>query len=449
MVAVPQDMNEEFVSARRHFPWLVTFGLLVVLFWVLPPIAAKQDEVFRAFSPLLAIKSQVEKRYVREIPEQDLIEGAIRGMVAELDPNSSYMSDDQYAQFVERTKGAYVGIGIQVRFDAVRGELVITSPTERSPAFEAGVKVGDVLLEVGGLGVDTLRPFEASQRLTGVEGSVAHFKVARPPDGRIIDFAVPRRRIPTRSVQGYRRRSDASWEFVLDAENKIGYVRISEFWDNTPAEFDAALNRMDNAHIEGVVIDVRNNPGGDMSASLATVDNFLTGGKLLETVNRREVTSEWFADADQRLADVPIVVLVNAGTASGAEILAGVLQEYNRATVIGERSFGKGSVQTVVPLADGASALRLTTAYYFLPSGRCIDRAYGDPHGDEWGIMPDIEIVLDYEQTQAMLEALAVAHVIPKKGEVAADRAVAEDRQLSGAVNTLMDLMAARRAGSE
>lgn len=412
--------------------------VLLLLCWYLPPIAAQQDAVFRSFAPLLAVKSTIQKYYVSEVDEQDLIDGAIRGMVNRLDPHSAYLAPDEFAVFKDRSSGNYVGIGVQWRYDADAGAMVVTSPTEFSPAFEAGVRVGDVFVEIAGKSVGELRPDEAADRLLGLEGSMAHFKVRRDPQSDPIAFAVKRARIPLRTVVGTGRAADGQWNYLLDAQHGIGYVRIREFWGNTLQQFDAAMAELISVPIRALVIDVRFNPGGDMEACVGIADRFVAEGRLISTRTRREVRGTLDAVRGDELPAVPVAVLVNQGSASGAEILAGVLQDHGLARIFGQRSFGKGSVQTVRPIDDGRRALRLTTAYYYLPNGRCVHRL--DESSDDWGITPDEVIELEDTATMAVLQGFN------KAGEVHAPELTAPpmsiDPQLARAIEWLQAQLA-------
>ncbi len=409
-------------------------ALLGVLFWYLPPRAAEQDALYRSFTPLVVIKSHIQKRYVEEISDETLLQGAIRGMMLQLDPYSAYMSPTEYPIFVEQMAGGYVGIGIQ--FDPRADQLVVVSPLEGSPAYAVGVRAGDVVIEISGLPVDHTRRLEQAQRLRGLEGSTAHFKVRRPPNGEIIEFAVRRERIRTRSVHGFRRKSDTSWDFMIDPEHKIGYLRISEFWENTIEDFDQAIAQLTDQTVQTLVLDVRFNPGGDLGVAREVVDRFISEGVIVTTRNRREVKSVFYATPDHTLPDWPVAILVNGGSASASEILAGALQDHDRAIIVGERTVGKGSVQSVIELEDQQSALRLTTAYYYLPSGRLIHRRNtGDD--EAWGIKPDHIIKLNDEETTAVWKSWMQSNVIENGQTGRPQQSIVIDRHLQKALQLL------------
>ena len=411
--------------------------LLGALFVFLPPIATEQDTLYRAFTPLVVIKAHIQRRYVEEISDQELVEGAIRGMVRALDPYSAYLSPKEYPVFIEQMAGAYVGIGVQ--FDARSNRMLVTSPLENSPAYAAGVRAGDEIIEISGSPVEPANILKDAERLRGIEGSVAHFKVRRPPGGETIEFAVRRERIRTRSVSGFRRRADATWDFMIDPLHRIGYVRISAFWDNTVEDLDAAAAELSSRDVRGLIIDVRFNPGGELRAAGEVVDRFISEGVIVKTRNRREIEDTIFASPENTWPPWPVVVLVNRASASAAEILAGALQDHKRATIVGERTVGKGSVQTVIPLDDQRSALRLTTAYYYLPSDRLIHRRRDAADDSEWGIQPDQVIELSEEEIEAVWKSWQESGVIQNDASNGTQQSILFDRQLQRALDILRD----------
>ena len=279
-----------------------------------------------------------------------------------------------------------------------------------------------------------------------MEGSVAHFHVRRPSTGELIEFAVRRERIRTRSMRGFQRRPDTTWDFMIDPQHRIGYLRLSEFWDNTVEDLDGAVAGLAEQGVRALIVDVRFNPGGDLDVARQVAERFLSAGVIVSTKNRREVEAVMSATQNHTLPDWPVVVLVNSGSASASEILAGALQDHGRALIVGQRTVGKGSVQTVIELDDQQSALRLTTAYYYLPSGRLIHRRLADPEQQDWGITPDHVIELTNDEMVEMLDSWARSNVIidDDGGKVDRDATPGErwqsiviDRQLSKALELL------------
>jgi carboxyl-terminal processing protease len=430
---VPSD--EEPLFLTKNWTWLAVAIVLGALFVFLPPIATEQDTLYRAFTPLIVIKAHIQKRYVEEVDDQVLVDGAIRGMVRALDPYSAYLSPREYPVFVERMAGGYVGIGVQ--FDARFDRLRVTSPLENSPAHKAGVRAGDEIIEIAGSPVESANILKDSERLRGVEGSVAHFKVRRMPGGEVLEFAVRRERIRTRSVRGFRRHADSTWDFMIDSQQRIGYLRIAEFWDNTVADLDAAVAQLSSQDLRALIIDVRFNPGGDLSVAGEVVDRFISDGVIVKTRNRRETEETLVASPEGTWPPWPAVVLVNRASASAAEILAGALQDHDRATIVGERTVGKGSVQTLIPLDDELSALRLTTAYYYLPSDRLIHRRQDEGTDAEWGIRPDEVIDLNDEEIEGVWKSWLDSGIIQNSAAGGAQQSIVIDRQLQRALEIL------------
>ncbi len=439
------ENQHEQLFTKQNLVWVIVASMLAIVFWYLPPIAARQDALYRVFTPLLTVKSQIQKRYVEDVDDTTLIDGALHGMVNSLDPHSQYLDPAEYAVFKEHMKGDYEGIGVSVDLQGDR--IIVVSPIENSPAFEAGVRAGDEIVEVGGKPVTQFRSDEVSKMLRGVEGSMAHFKVRRPPNGQIIAFSVPRRKIQTRVVFGFRRKSDATWDFMIDPDDKIGYLRIGEFWDNTVPEFDQAIAQLQQEGVRGLILDLRFNPGGDIQATKDLVDRFLSGGVIVTTRTRRQVVETISATPQHDLPDWPVAVLINNYSASGAEITAGSLQEHQRATIVGERSFGKASVQEFIELPDENGirdqALKLTIAYYYLPSGRCIHRRPDSRESDDWGIQPDVVVDTTVMEKIEIQSGWQRASVI--QNDHAEQTSIPLDKQLTRALEVLREKLQGSR----
>ena len=317
--------------------------------------------------------SRVEQDYVTPIDERTAMEAAINGMLASLDPHSSYMNADEYRDMQVQTRGAYGGLGLEVTVDD--GVVRVVSPIDDTPAARAGVQAGDYLTAINGQSIVGLALNDAVQRMRGDPGSTITITLAREgADPR--DVTLTREIINVRSVIGRVEGGD------------IGVIRISTFNERTDALLQDALHQIRaqaGGHLRGVVLDLRNNPGGLLDQAIDVSDAFLDGGEVVSTRGRHpEDIQRYNARRGDDLQGIPMAVLVNGASASAAEIVAGALQDRNRALVVGTTSFGKGSVQTVIPLQGGRDgALRLTTSRYYTPSGRSIQ-------GE--GITPDMEV---------------------------------------------------------
>lgn len=335
-------------------------------------------ETYRQLNLFGDVFERVREGYVKKITDEKLIEAAINGMLASLDPHSSFLNAKSYQDMQVQTRGEFGGLGIEVTMEG--GYVKVVSPIDDTPAFRAGVKPGDLITHLDSEPVQGLTLAEAVERMRGKVNSDIVLTIRRA--GREpFDVTITRAVIKIQSVR---------WR----TEDKIGYVRITSFSEQTSDGVARAMKRIKEklgSELQGVVLDLRNNPGGLLDQAIKVSDQFLERGEIVSTRTRRADDSQRFnAKAGDLAAKLPMVVLLNGGSASASEIVAGALQDHQRAIIMGTRSFGKGSVQTIIPLA-GHGALRLTTAQYFTPSGRSIQAK---------GIDPDIEVI------QARIEPL-------------------------------------------
>lgn len=329
--------------------------------------AGTDYESIELFTDVLAI---VKKSYVEEVDTKKLIYGAINGMLTALDPHSSFMPPDTYKELKTETKGEFGGLGIEIAIK--EGILTVISPIEDTPAYRAGVKAGDQILKIDEKFTKDLSIMDAVKRMRGTKGTKVTLTIMREGFDKPKDFPLVRDIIQVRSVKSK----------LLD--DGYGYIRIAQFQEKTADDLQKALASFDEAKLSGLVLDLRNDPGGLLDQAVKVSEQFLDEGKLIVYTEGREKDSQMRFNARKgnKQANYPIVVLINSGSASASEIVAGALQDHKRAVVMGVQSFGKGSVQTIIPLSDN-SGLRLTTARYFTPSGRSIQAK---------GITPDIVV---------------------------------------------------------
>ena len=326
-------------------------------------------EDLRAF---VEVMDRIRSAYVEDVDDRTLFESAIRGMLESLDPHSAYLAETDYDDLQEATTGSFGGVGIEVSI--ADGVVRVVTPLDDTPAERAGVLAGDVIVEIDGMPVepDSLMPTVDAMR--GEPGTKVELSVRRESADEPIDFELVRAVIEVASVD----------ETML--EPGFGYIRIAQFQDRTGRDVENALERLQAQHddrLDGLVLDLRNNPGGVLQASVQVADTFLSEGRIVYTEGRLAGAETAYNATERDLADgAPIVVLVNEGSASAAEIVAGALQDHRRAVIMGTPSFGKGSVQTVLPLSQDR-AIKLTTALYFTPNGRSIQAQ---------GIVPDITV---------------------------------------------------------
>jgi carboxyl-terminal processing protease len=328
----------------------------------------KTYQELKIFSDILDI---IEKNYVEPVDSQKLIRGAIQGMLKSLDPHSSFLLPDAYKELRIDTKGEFSGIGIVITMQENR--LTVISPIEGSPAYSAGVMAGDLIIKVDGEETKDMELWEAVKKMRGKKGTTVVITIAREGEPEPLDFTIVRDVIPLQSVRSY------------TLKPGYGYLRITNFRDRTAQDVESALKELESGEtpLKGLILDLRDNPGGLLEQSVKTADIFLDEGRIVSIKGRVGSHSKTYsAHASEEKHVYPMVLLINGGSASASEIVAGALQDHGRALVLGTQSFGKGSVQAVEPLRDG-SGLKLTIARYYTPNGKSIQAE---------GIKPDIVV---------------------------------------------------------
>ncbi len=344
---------------------------LTLLCWV--SLTAKtnpqEDEVFKELKLFSDVLNLVQDQYVEKVDTKKLVYGAISGMLKSLDPHSSFLTPEDYQELQIETKGKFGGIGIEITIR--NGILTVVAPLEGTPADRAGIRANDQIIKINGELTQDMTLMDAVQKMRGAKGTKLKLTILREGERKPLEFELVRDVISIKSVK------------TRPLEKGYGYVRISSFQSGTARDLRGALAKLEeeNHPLQGLIIDLRNNPGGLLDQAVEVSDEFLNQGLIVYTGGRLESQKMSFeAHKNKRPHRYPIIVLVNGGSASASEIVAGALQDHKRALILGERTFGKGSVQTVIPL-NGGSAVRLTTSLYYTPSGRSIQAT---------GIVPDI-----------------------------------------------------------
>ena len=330
-----------------------------------------KDELYKQvelFSDTLAI---VQSDYVEEVKPKDLIYGALKGMVGSLDPHSQFMDPDTYNELKVDTEGKFGGLGIEITVKD--GLLTIVTPIEDTPAWKAGLKANDRIVKINNDITRDMTLTDAVKKMRGKPGEAVLLSILRESEKKILEFKIVRDIIKIKDIKEAR---------IL--EDGIGYIRLVEFRENTPQDMNAALEKLSKGGMNALILDLRNNPGGLLEVAVRVAERFVPKGKVIVYTKGRQESQnmEFISRSTHPIANLPMVVLINEGSASGSEIVAGCLQDYKRAIILGTKSFGKGSVQTIIPLRDN-SALRLTTSKYFTPLGKVIH---------EKGVIPDIAV---------------------------------------------------------
>lgn len=407
---------------KRNLAWIVIIAMIALLMWQLPQTIAGRDSVLKAFGALVDARAQIRKRYVNIVDDDALISAAvdagIRAMVRGLDdPHAVYLSEEQYARFKQQTDGLYAGIGAAVW--STEAGLEVLSREPNSPAVAAGILPGEIITHIDGRPTAHVPLIEAvNNMLNGSPDTEVRLTILTPAEPEFAGEEKRDRPEKTREItlyraiikidplEGWSRAAKGRWRFMLDPELGIGYIRLIRFSPDVDERLDEEINRLRRQDLQGLILDLRDNPGGLLDSAREVADKFLDGAVLIvRTAGRRSDEKQWFAMREGTYPHFPVTVLINGSTASAAEIVAGALGDHQRAVVIGERSYGKGSVQEVVELEHHGGAIKLTTAYYYLPSGRCIQRTVKTIQDGTWGVMPNLLVNL----TAAQREKLSAA----------------------------------------
>ena len=347
-----------------------------------------KEDYYELYKTLVDAIDQVERNYVEEFDRRELIEAAIDGVLDKLDPYSSYINPEQISLFRATVESEFGGIGIQLAPNP--RELTIFSPLVGTPAYRAGLLAGDRIVEIEGQSTQKMKMEEAIRLLKGEPGTKVKLAVIHLGQKDKVEVIIKREKIHVDTVLADHRKQDDSWDFMLKPKEKIGYVRATGFSRDTARELRSVLEQLRADKMRGLILDLRFNPGGLLSSAIEVSDLFISKGRIVSTEGRNSPQRAWDARKEGTFEGFPMVVLVNRYSASASEIIAACVQDHKRAVIVGERTWGKGSVQNVIELAGGKSLLKLTTASYHRPSGKNIHRLRrGNDDQQEWGVTPD------------------------------------------------------------
>ena len=354
--------------------------VLILIFKFLFTFAFAQNDLYEKIDLFGEVIENIKKEYVDDVNQSEMMDSAINGVLQSLDPYSAYMSPELFKEMQTDTKGEFGGLGIEIGMES--GVVKVISPIDDTPAQKAGVKAGDYIVQIGKEQVQGKSLMEAVKLMRGPVGTSIKLSIRRKNVKKLLEFEITRKIIEVKSVSSN----------VISDKKDIGYVRLKSFNENSDSQFLKSIKKFEkNKKIKGYVIDLRNNPGGLLTQAINITDYFLDDGEIVSTKGRNiSETRKFFARKGDEIKGKPLVVLINNGSASASEIFAGALKDHKRAIILGENSYGKGSVQSIIPLRNGGG-MRLTISKYYLPSGKSIS---------EVGVTPDIfvqEIGDDFE----------------------------------------------------
>ncbi|MCH7941834.1 MAG: S41 family peptidase [Proteobacteria bacterium] len=382
---------------------MVGFAVVAVLIMATPVVEAASSETYRQLNLFGDVFERVRSDYVEEVSDKELIESAIAGMLSSLDPHSSYLNRESFEDMRVETKGEFGGLGIEVTME--NGLVKVISPIDDTPAAKAGVKAGDLITHLDGEQVMGLTLSEAVDRMRGLVGTEIILMIRREGVEQPIETRIVRAVIKIQSIRSR-------------IEDSVAYIRVTKFNEQAEIGLIRELSKIKEElgdDLIGVILDLRNNPGGLLDQAISVSDAFLDKGEIVSTRGRRTDSVQRFNAKPGDLADgLPMVVLINGGSASASEIVAGALQDHRRAIILGTRSFGKGSVQTIIPLS-GHGAIRLTTARYYTPSGKSIQAK---------GIEPDIEVIqgrIETEEQSSQRDEASLRNRLASEDEINGD----------------------------
>ena len=351
---------------------------------------------------LVEVMQQIDQRALEPVGQERLFLGAMEGMVRQLDdPYSSFLSPQESQEFKESLEMQFGGIGMHVGLDKETNQLLVMSPLVGSPAYEAGVRAGDKILRIDGKSTQGLLLTDAVGHMRGMPGEPVVLSVLHQGDDEPVDIEILRAIIELDTVLGDTREPNGSWDFFLEGHDRIGYLRVNHFADKTPKEMDRALKWLIEHDMQALILDFRDNPGGMLTAATTMCDRFIASGTIVTTRRRDERISQHFeATAKNTVGYFPMAVLVNQRSASASEIVAACLQDHQRAVIVGQRTWGKGTVQEVINLPDEKGILKLTTASYWRPSEKNIHRKKDATKDDQWGVTPNdgYEVVVENDE---------------------------------------------------
>jgi carboxyl-terminal processing protease len=398
--------------SRWNLSWLLGITAVTLvglsLTYSAPTRDGRLQKKHQNLSLLVEVLEEVRDKYVKELSDDEMrefVEDMVELALERKDPYSGYLNPREFQDFRRQSRGKFGGIGIRIEVEAKTGQIFVQSPMVGTPAYEAGILAGDVIVKVDGTRIDNLPLKKVVEMIQGDPGEKVTLSVVHEGSKKVVDIEMVRAEIVVDSVLGDKRLANnlKEWDFWVDPLTRIAYIRLAAFTETTAADLTKVVEKLQREKMNGLVIDLRNNPGGLLKAAVEVSSMFLPEGKKVVTTKGRNQKEEVYNSqpvANIQPTGYPVAILVNRWSASASEIVAAALQDHLRAVIIGERSYGKGSVQNIIPVEGGSSALKLTTASYWRPSEKNIHRFASSKPNDEWGVKPNknFEVKLEDEE---------------------------------------------------
>ena len=437
---------------REKITWMASGAVLAALALNVPGSLAQRDSDYKFVRTLVDIYRQVGTNYVEPVDEPKLQTSAINGMLATLDPYTVFVpSDQQEDAFNNLLDGNLRGVGIQLSQNPDTMAIEIVTPIDDSPAWKGGVLPGDVLLKVNGENVVGQPLIDLVKKIQGPNGSRVTLGLQRGPT-KTLDVTLTRSEFVVPQVKGFERNPDNSWNYFADRERKIAYIRLQQFTPDIGQQITGICQDLLKQGMKGLVFDLRFNPGGRLGRGRATNRLFVEKGVIVSVKGRNRPEQITNAKAEGTLPKFPMVVLVNEHSASASEVMAGSLKDNKRATVVGARTYGKGSVQEVMPLDANSGELKITVAYWYLPSGKRVQRL---KNAKEWGVEPDVVVPLDdagqkrLMQSQMRSESKRVALATPATTQSTAGTTVPTTQSIDPQMDKALEILRDKLGGAD
>ena len=426
---------------REKFAWIVSLILIGLMAFPMSGSIAHRDDDYAFVKTLIDIHRQVDNNYVEPVDEDRLKVGSVNGMMGELDPYSIFIPAAKKEEFDNILEGSFKGVGIELS-QMENGDIQVVSPIPNSPALKAGVMAGDIIVKVNGTEIKGKKIADVQSLIKGPLGSEVRLTVRHPDGGHDVELKMTRQEIVLPTVMGYRRDAKNNWDYWVSQNPKIAYIRITQFTNDTYTELKEALDHVLGQGMQGLILDLRFNPGGRLDQAREIVNLFISEGVIVVTRGLHRAEEIDRASPDKALPQkFKMIVLVNEHSASAAEIVAGSLKDNHRAVILGTRTYGKGSVQEIIPLEQDEGELKLTVAYYYLPSGRLVHRKKG---ATDWGVEPQINVPMNERDEQRVLQQQAEDELFHRPLPLATGPAgrpttqAAVDVQLQAAVSAIV-----------